>query len=137
MKAIVKQLDGIALAGRAESRHWVVMDTEEKFGGREAASTPLELVLLGLGGCTAMDVISVLKKMHVNFSDVEIGLDGERADDHPRKFTKIRIEYRIFGRDIDPDKVEKAIQLTTEKYCAVVAMLNSSVELSYSYKINP
>jgi len=137
MQVWLRQLEGLAMAGTADSHHWVVMDTDKDVGGSNGASKPLELVLMGLGGCTGMDVLSILKKMRVNLERFEMVLDAERAEEHPRVFTGIRVEYRVFGENIDPEHVERAIALSRTKYCAVSAMLSKSVPIEFSYRINP
>ena len=137
MHVTVKHLEGIAFAGLGETRHWVVMDSEQRFGGLEGAARPMELVLMALGGCTGMDVASILRKMGVDLDDFEIFVDGEQAEDHPKVFKKIRLEYRFFGKKIDPEKVEKAIELSQERYCPVTAMLRQATPIHHSYKINP
>lgn len=137
MKVSLKQIQGITLAGMGESNHWIVMDSLKKFGGFEAASRPMELFLMSFGGCTGMDVLSILRKMRVGLDDFEIRIDASQAEEHPRVFTKIHLEYRFFGGDIDPGQVEKAIRLSQEKYCPVSAMLRKAVEITHSYRINP
>ena len=134
-KAFVKQLRGVTLAGKSDSNHWVTMDGSEEFGGCRAASSPKELLLIALGGCTANDVIPILKKKRVVLDGFEINLTGEEASEHPKVFTKIHIEYIFFGNDIQSKDVERAIELSTTKYCSVSAMLQKSVELTHSYKI--
>jgi putative redox protein len=137
MEAHIQQLNSLAFAGMADSKHWIVMDTDESVGGSGGSVTPIELVLLGLGGCTGMDVASMLKKMRVQVERFEISLHADRADDHPKVFTKIRLEYRLFGPNIDAQKVEKAIDLSKNKFCSVSAMLSQAVQIEYAYRINP
>jgi putative redox protein len=137
VEARIRWIEGMTFAGRADSGHWVVMDTEPSSGGSDGSATPLEMVLLGLGGCTSMDVVSMLQKMRVPLDRCETALGAERADEHPKGFTKIRIEYRFWGHGIDPRKVEKAIELSMDKYCSVSAMLGKSVPIEHSYRINP
>jgi putative redox protein len=137
MKAYIKQISNIVLAGMGDSKHWIVMDSDEEFGGKSAACKPLELVLIGLGGCTGMDVISILKKMRSPIDDFEISIEAERAEEHPQVFTKIRLEYHFFGKSIDAQKIEKAIELSKTKYCSVSNMLKKSVSIEYAYRINP
>ena len=84
-----------------------------------------------------MDVVSMLKKMHVSLDAFEIRLHADRAEDHPKVFTKIRLEYRLFGKDIDPQKVERAIDLSKSKYCSVSAMLGKAAEIEYGFTIQP
>jgi putative redox protein len=137
VKAFIKSIQGLALAARADSGHWAAMDTGAESGGSAGASTPLEFVLMGLGGCTAMDVLSMLSKMRVALDRFEMVLDAERSEEHPRVFTKIRVEYRFFGKAVDREKVEKAIDLSCDKYCAVSAMLSKAVPIEFTYQINP
>jgi putative redox protein len=137
MHANIRWIEKLSFAGTADSGHWVVMDTDESSGGSAGSATPLEMVLLGLGGCTSMDVLSMLRKMRVPLDRYEIRLDAERAEDHPKVFTRIRIEYLFWGRDIDPKKVEKAIGLSMTKYCSVSAMLSKAAVMEHTYLINP
>ena len=137
MKVTINQIQGIALAGKGDSKHWVVMDGPEKFSGLEAGSRPMELFLISLAGCTGMDVVSLLEKMRVKLDDFKMEVEAERAETHPKVFTKIHIEYLFFGNDIDPAKVEKAIDLSQNKYCSASAMLKKAVNITTSYKINP
>lgn len=137
MKVVVKHMDGLALSAKADSGHWVVMDTDEGVGGFQGASKPLELVLMGLGGCTGMDVLSILKKMRVKLDGFDMVLDAERVENHPRVFRHIRLEYRFYGKNIDPEKVQKAIDLSRTTYCAVSAMLSKAVSIDFTHRILP
>ena len=137
MEVLVKQIKGITLAARADSQHWVVMDSDREVGGFNSASKPLELILIGLGGCTGMDVVSILKKMRVDLDDFEVVLKAERSEEHPKVFTHIQLQYRFFGKNLSKEKLEKAINLSRTKYCAVSAMLSKAVTIDYSYQINP
>lgn len=137
MEAKIRQIQALTFAGMADSKHWIVMDADESAGGSGGSVKPIELVLLGLGGCTGMDVASMLQKMRVPFDRFEISLHADRADGHPKVFTKIRLEYRLFGRNIDAQKVEKAIDLSKNKFCSVSAMLRQAVQIEYAYQINP
>ncbi len=135
MKAMLKQVHGLALAGKADSNHWVAMDGAPEHGGFDAGIRPMELVLLGLGGCTSMDVISILEKMHVPLEDFECHLEADRAPDHPKVFTKIRIKFVFFGKGISNQAVERAITLSETKYCSASAMLGKTAEISTEYEI--
>lgn len=134
-KAIVRQVQGITFTGKADSNHWVMMDGSIAEGGNAAATSPKELVLLGLGGCTGMDVASILKKKRVRLEDFEIRITAEEAEDFPRIFTKIEIEYVFRGNNIQARDVEHAIQLSQTKYCSVTAMLRKSASISHKYRI--
>ncbi len=133
--AIVKQVRGITLAGKSDSAHWVMMDGAETFGGSNAGSSPKELLLMALGGCTAMDVIPILTKKKTPFTGFEINLTATMQDEHPQVFTDIHVEYVIYGNDINTEDVERAIELSTTKYCSVSAMLKATVNITHSYRI--
>ncbi|MEM5831588.1 MAG: OsmC family protein, partial [Candidatus Aenigmatarchaeota archaeon] len=108
MKVEVMQLKGLTLIGRTESNHWVIMDSPYKeFGGENSAPSPMELLLMAVGGCTAMDVISILNKMRVDFKRVEVVVEGERHEDHPKYFEGIDILYKIYGKNIKHEQVQR------------------------------
>jgi putative redox protein len=136
-KAVVKQVRGITLAAKADSNHWVMMDGRDSSGGEGAASTPKELLLMALGGCTSMDVIPILKKMRVEFEAFEVHLTGNARDEHPQVFNDIHIEFVFHGDAIAEADVQRAIELSTTKYCSVSAMLSDSVSITHSYTIHP
>ena len=135
--ALVRQIQGISLAGKADSNHWIVMDGPPEFGGSDAGIRPKELLLLALGGCTASDVITILKKKRVAVEDVEIHVTAEQRDEHPQVFTRIHLEYVIRGEGIHSQDVERAIELSESKYCSVNAMLQAAVSITRSYRIVP
>ena len=135
MKAIVKQIKGCSFIGKADSNHWVAIDTPKKTCGSDAATHPMELVLLALGGCSGADVVSIFDKKRVPLKGFEINIDAERADSYPMVYTKIHLEYVFYGQNIDPKHVERAIALSQERYCSVSAMLKPSVRITSSYKI--
>jgi putative redox protein len=135
--AIVKQLQGITFAGKADSNHWVAMDGPDEFGGSSAGTRPKELLLLALGGCTGSDVVSILTKKRVRLDGFEVRLTAEQRDEHPQVYTKIHVEYVFYGQDIKPADVERAIELSDTKYCPVTAMLRGAVEITHSYRIEP
>jgi putative redox protein len=133
--AVLKQLDGIAFAAKGDSNHWVMMDGPESVGGTDAGSRPKELVLYALAGCTASDVVSILRKKRVQLQGFEMHLTGHEAEEHPKVFTEIHVEYVFFGDDISAIDVERAIELSTTKYCSVSAMLTPKVTITHSYRI--
>ena len=110
------------------------MDSKKEPSGLEKAPTPMDTVLIALGGCTGMDVVSILEKMRVRFESLEIEVRGERNEEHPRVYTKIEIVYRIKG-DVDEEKVKKAVELSMERYCSVAAMLKKSAEIEHRIEI--
>lgn len=134
-KAIARQIQGMTFTGKADSNHWVMMDGSVAEGGSAAATSPKELVLVGLGGCTGMDVALILKKKRVQVDEFVLNVTAEEAEDYPRIFTKIHIEYVFRGNNIKPADVEQAIELSQTKYCSVSAMLRKSAELTHSYRI--
>ncbi len=134
-QAIIRQVQGTTLIARSDSQHWVVMDGSENFGGSDAGSSPKELLMFALGGCTAMDVIPILRKRRVPFDHLEVRVTGSTREEHPRIFTELHLEYVIYGENIDPQDVERAIELSTTKYCAVSAMLRPAVTITHSYRI--
>ncbi len=136
-QAIVKQVQGTTLLGRGDSRHWVVMDGSEAFGGSNAGSSPKELLLMALGGCTAMDVIPILKKKRAPVENVEIRITGTAREEQPQIFTEIHLEYIIYGNGVNPADVERAIELSTTKYCSVSALLKPGMKITHSYRIEP
>ena len=133
--AVLKQLDGIAFAAKGDSNHWVMMDGPESVGGTDAGSRPKELVLYALAGCTASDVVNILKKKRVSLQGFEMYLTGHEAEEHPKVFTDIHVEYVFFGDDISAVDIERAIELSTTKYCSVSAMLTPKVNITHSYRI--
>jgi putative redox protein len=135
MKAMVKQIEGCSFIGKADSNHWVSIDTKKEASGSDAATHPMEFILLALGSCMGCDVISILQKKKVSLKGFEIRIDAERAVEHPRVFTKIRLELLFIGAGLDPVPLERAIELSLQKYCPVSAMLKKSVSISTSYRI--
>ena len=135
MKASVIQVKGITFVAKGESNHWVMIDGSEQFGGSEAASRPMEFILFGFAGCAGADIASILKKMRTNVEKFEITVEAERAEDHPKVFTKIHLNFLFTGKDIKEQNVERAIEKTRTKYCPVWAMLKKAVEITHSYAI--
>ena len=133
--ALVRQVQGITLAGNTDSNHWVVMDGPQEFGGSNAGTRPKELLLLALGGCTASDVITILQKKRVALDGLEIHITAEQRDEHPQVLTKIHLEYVVRGDDIRPQDVVRAIELSETKYCSVSAMLRPAIPITWSYRI--
>lgn len=135
MKATVKWLDHMSFVGESGSGHSVVMDGPPDDGGRNLGVRPMEMVLLGMGGCTAFDVVHILKRARQNIVDCHVELEAERAADIPKVFTKIHAHYIIKGKGLDAKKVERAINMTAEKYCSVSIMLAHSVEITHDFEI--
>lgn len=134
MKVDVRWLEKSAFAGRSESNHWIVMDSSFG-GGHAAAPSPVEYVLMGLGGCTGIDLVAILKKMRQEVRSIEMEIEGERAKDNPRVFVKVHVKYKIKGRGLNPDRVKAAIELSDEEYCSIGAMLKKTAEYGYEVEI--
>jgi putative redox protein len=127
IQAQLKWIDGMQFIARAGDGPAVVIDNPESKGG----ASPMQLVLIGIAGCTAVDVISIMQKKRANVNDFQVNITGERAEEHPKRFTNIRIEYVLSGKGIKPNAVEQAIQLSETKYCSAMASLNASFESNY------
>jgi putative redox protein len=121
---------------RSATGHALVTDTPVESGGGGTAPTPMELIIMGLAGCTGVDVAGILEGMRQPLRRLEITAEYERADDHPRVFTRVELRYRLQG-DLDPAKVERAVALSQDKYCSVSAMLAGRVELVHTVEILP
>jgi putative redox protein len=137
MKATVTLSDGLRFTGMADSGHSIVMDGPEKAGGSDSAARPAELMLLALAGCTAMDVISILRKKRQKVTDFSVTVTGEPREDYPAVYEKLQVTYSIRGTDIDPAAVERSIELSEGKYCSVGATLKFPVAIESSYRITP
>jgi putative redox protein len=136
-RALVTQIQGISFAGRTDSNHWVVMDGPADFGGSDAGIRPKELLLLALAGCTASDVVSILRKKRAGLEHLEVRITAEQADEHPQVFTHIHLEFVLRGDGLRAADVERALELSETKYCPMNAMLRGSVTITRSYTIEP
>lgn len=135
MKARVKWLDHMTFVGESDSGHSVVMDGPPEAGGRNLGIRPMEMVILGLGGCSSFDVVSILKKTRQNISDCQVEITAERAETEPKVFTKIHAHFVVTGKNLDAKKVEKAVSLSADKYCSVSIMLAATVNVTHDYEI--
>jgi putative redox protein len=135
MKARVKWLDGRAFVGESPSGHAVVMDGAPESGGRNLGVRPMEMLLLGLGGCTAFDVVHILEKGREKVTSCEITLDAERADEDPKVFTKVKMTYVLKGKGLKPAAVERAVKLSAEKYCSASKMFEKTAVLEHDWRI--
>ena len=126
--------DGMAFTSTI-SDHKIIIDAEEEFGGKNKGPIPKPLVLTALCGCTGMDVVSLLRKMRVDFTGFKITAKAEIADEHPKVYTKIDLLYEFKGKDLPPDKLKKAVDLSQERYCPVSAMLRKACKISYEIKV--
>lgn len=136
MQATVKWVDGVMFLGESGSNHSVVMDGAADHGGRNMGIRPMEMILLGLGGCASFDVIGILKKARQDVIDCRVELDARRADEIPATFTHIDMKFVVSGRGLKEAHVKKAVELSATKYCSASIMLErAGVELSHSYEI--
>jgi putative redox protein len=135
MKARVKWLDNMSFVGESDSGHSVVMDGAPEVGGRNLGVRPMEMLLLGMGGCTAFDVVLILKRARQDIIDCEVDLEAERAPEVPKVFTKIHVHYIVKGHDLNEKQVARAVSLSAEKYCSASIMLAAVAEISHDYEI--
>lgn len=135
MKTRVKWVEGITFLGETESGHGVIMDGSPAVGGRNLGPRPMEMLLLGAGGCSSIDVIMILKKSRQAVSDCYVDISAERAETDPKVFTKIHMHFVVTGRDIKPEAVEKAVKLSAEKYCSASIMLGATAEMTHDFEI--
>ena len=135
MKATITLQEGSTFEGVAGSGHRVTMDVAPEVGGRNLGLRPMEMVLLGLGGCTAIDVLHMLRKGRQPITDMQVELDAERADDAPKVFTRIHVHFVLTGAGVDPHKIERAIKLSATKYCSASMMLNKTAEMTHDFEI--
>ena len=131
MELTIKWKGNMAFSGVTPSGHELMMDADEKVGGQNSGARPTELLLHAVAGCTGMDIISILKKMRLDPSSFQMEVKGERAEDHPKRFTDIHIHYALEG-DLPEDKVIRAIQLSKDRYCSVSHSLNATITVGYS-----
>ncbi len=135
MKCRIKWLDHMSFVGESGSGHSVVMDGAPEAGGRNLGIRPMEMLLLGLGGCTAFDVVAILKKSRQDLVDCEVEIDAERAADVPKVFTKIHIHFIVSGHNLDDKRVSKAVDLSADKYCSASRMLEKTAAITHDYEI--
>lgn len=135
MKARVKWIDGVAMLGEAGSGHGVVMDGPPELGGRNVGVRPMEMLLLGMGGCTQFDVLLILRKARQAVTDCVVELEATRAETDPKVFTQIHAHFIITGHDLDPKRVEQAIRLSAEKYCSASIMLGATATITHDVEI--
>jgi putative redox protein len=135
MKCRIKWLDHMSFVGESDSGHSLVMDGAPDAGGRNLGVRPMEMLLLGLGGCTAFDVVSILHKSRQQISDCEVEIEAERADEIPRIFTHIHVHFIVSGRGLDEKKVSKAVSLSADKYCSASRMLEKAASITHDFEI--
>ncbi len=135
MKARIKWVEQISFLGETGSGHAVLMDGAPDAGGRNLGPRPMEMLLLGAGGCTSIDVVSILKKSRQAVTDCYVEMEAERAETDPKVFTKIHMHFVVKGKDIKPDAVERAIKLSAEKYCSASIMLGATAAITHDFEV--
>ena len=135
MKARVKWVEGVTFIGESASGHAVVMDGPPESGGRNLGIRPMEMVLLGMGGCTAFDVVMILKKARQPVADCVVEMEAERAASDPRVFTRIHVHFVVTGSGLSDKQVARAVELSAEKYCSASIMLGKAVDITHGYEI--
>jgi putative redox protein len=131
MKARVKWVQDVMFVAESNSGHSLVLDGAPEAGGRNLGLRPMELLLLGLGGCSAFDVVTILKRGREAITDCVVELDGQRADTEPKVFTAVELVYKVTGKNLDPKKVERAVNLSAEKYCSASKMFEKTAKLTH------
>ena len=135
MNLSVNWVDGMLMVGKSHSGHSITMDGPIEIGGENLGVRPMEMLLLGVAGCTMIDVVTTLKKMRQNLTHCETKISAERADEHPKVFTDIHIHFIVQGKDLDSKKVDKAIILSAEKYCSASIMLGKTANITHDFKV--
>ncbi|RFC30875.1 MAG: putative redox protein [Candidatus Nitrotoga sp. MKT] len=135
MKANIKWVEQVSFLGETESGHAILMDGPPESGGRNLGPRPMELVLLGTGGCTTYDVIHILKKSHQQVTNCVVQIQAERAANDPKVFTKIHFHFIVTGKNLKLEQVKRAIQLSAEKYCSASIMLSKTADITHDFEI--
>jgi len=135
MNLSVNWVDGMLMVGKSHSGHSITMDGPIEIGGENLGVRPMEMLLLGVAGCTMIDVVTTLKKMRQDLSHCETKINAERANEHPKVFTDIHIHFVVKGKDLDSKKVDKAIKLSAEKYCSASIMLGKTAKITHDFEV--
>ena len=135
MKVRIKWIENVAFLGEGDSGHALVMDGAPEGGGRNLGPRPMETVLIGTGGCTAYDVVHILRKSRAPVTDCVVDIDAERAQQDPKIFTKIHFHFVVTGRGLKPEQVARAVHLSAEKYCSASIMLGKMAEITHDFEI--
>ena len=135
MKARIKWVENVSFIAESGSGHAFVMDGAPEGGGRNLGPRPMEVVLMGTGGCTAYDVVHILRKSRAPVTDCVVEIDAERAEEDPKVFTKIHFHFIVTGNGLKPAQVERAVHLTAEKYCSASIMLGKTASITHDFEI--
>jgi len=138
MEVVVRYHSNMTFTSRGPSGHDLPLDAAPDAGGTNSGARPMEMLLGALGGCTGMNVVSILRKMRVDYDAFEMHIHGERAEEHPRQFTAIHVEYRFAGEGLEAKRaqIERAVQLSHDRYCSVAASLNPAIPVTYGITLN-
>jgi putative redox protein len=137
MEVNVQYLKGMHFVARGANPVDIHMDAKPEFGGDGLGASPMELILMGVAGCSGIDVVSILGKMRMSYDRFELTVDGERAEEHPKVFTTMQIVYKFWGENLEEDKLRKAIDLSLNKYCSVSNTVNKVAKIDYRLELNP
>ena len=135
MNISVKWIDGLLMVGKSDSGHAIVMDGPPEIGGENLGVRPMEMLLLGMTGCTVIDVVSTLKKMREDVVDCQTQVSADRAEEYPKVFTNIHVHFVLRGNQLNPSNVDKAIKLSAEKYCSASIMIGKTAIITHDYEI--
>ncbi len=135
MHATIKWVDGASFTATADSGHMVTMDGPPEHGGLNRGARPMEMVLMGMGGCTAFDVLHILRKSRQDVTDCRVELEAERADREPKVFTRIHVHFVVSGHALKESAVKRAVELSAEKYCSASIMLGKTADITHDYEI--
>ena len=135
MNISVKWIDGLLMVGKSDSGHAIVMDGPPEIGGENLGVRPMEMLLLGMAGCTMIDVVSTLKKMREDVVDCQTQVSADRSEEYPKVFTNIHVHFVLRGKQLNPLKVDKAIKLSAEKYCSASIMIGKTAIITHDYEI--
>ena len=135
MNISVKWIDGMLMVGKSESGHAIVMDGPPEIGGENLGVRPMEMLLLGMAGCTMIDVVSTLKKMREDVVECQTQVSADRAEEYPKVFTNIHVHFILRGNQLNPSNVDKAIKLSAEKYCSASIMIGKTAIITHDYEI--
>jgi putative redox protein len=135
MKARIKLVEGVTFVAESGSGHAVVVDAAPDAGGKNLGARPMELVLMGTGACSAIDVVHILRKARQPITDCVVELEAERAAEDPKVFTRIHLHYAVTGKGLSRVQVERAIKLSKEKYCSATIMLASTAQITFDYEV--
>lgn len=135
LKATLRWTEGLQFVGQSGTGHAIVIDGSPEHGGQNTGMRPMELLVVAAGGCSGMDIVSILAKKKQDVRGVEINVKGKQAEEYPKRFTEIEIDFIIKGKNLSEEAVKRAIELSMEKYCSVKATLEHSAKIVYSYKI--